>query len=51
MLDFLPSIRKCNDKFVIVTVHLAANLVEQPRVVTLEEPNHRCIYRPIVAAP
>src|SRR4029079_4946852 len=32
LLDLLPSIRKCNDEFVIVAVHLAPDLVQQPRV-------------------
>jgi len=51
MLHFLAAIRICNDKFVIVTIHLAPDLVEQPRVMTLEEPNHCCFYRPMVASP
>jgi hypothetical protein len=28
LLDFLPTIRKCNDKFVIVTIRLAPDFVE-----------------------
>ena len=40
MLDLLAAIRKCNDKFVIVTIRLAPDFVQQPRVVTLEKPNH-----------
>lgn len=40
MLDFLPSIRKCNDKLIIVAVGLTADLVEQARVVSFEKPNH-----------
>ena len=40
LLDFLPAIRKCNDKFVIVTVGLATDFVKQPRVLALEKPDH-----------
>jgi hypothetical protein len=47
MLDLLAAIRKCNDKFVIVTIRLAPDLVEQSRVSSLEKPNHRCVYRPV----
>jgi hypothetical protein len=46
LLDFLPSIRKRNDKFVIVTVYLTPDFVEQPRLVPLEKPDHRISYRP-----
>ena len=38
MLDFLVAIRKCNDKFVIVTVSLAAYFIEQPARLALEKP-------------
>jgi hypothetical protein len=40
LLDLLPAIRKCNDKFVIVTVGLTTDFVQQPRIASLEEPNH-----------
>ena len=40
MLDLLASIRKCNDKFVIVTVCVAPDFVKQPRVASLEKPDH-----------
>jgi hypothetical protein len=40
VLDLLPTIRKCNDKFVIVTVRLAPDFVQQPRIASLEEPDH-----------
>ena len=40
LFHFLPAIRICNDKFVIVTIRLAADFVEEPRVLALEEPNH-----------
>jgi hypothetical protein len=47
VLDLLAAIGKCNDKLVIVTIRLAPDFVEQPRVVTLEKPNHCCLYRPV----
>src|ERR1043166_1928117 len=40
LLYFLPSVRKGDDKFVIVTVHLTTDFVEQPRCLLLEEPDH-----------
>lgn len=42
MLDLLAPIGKCNDKLVIVAIRLAPDFVEQPRVVTLEKPDHCC---------
>src|SRR3954462_15024649 len=47
VLDLLAAIRKCNDKFVIVTVGLAPDLVEQPGVVSFEKPDHCRIYRQV----
>jgi hypothetical protein len=47
LLDFLPSIRKCNDKLIIVPVGLTADFVEQARVVSFEKPNHCWSYRPL----
>jgi len=41
VLDLLSSIRICNDKFVIVTIGLPSNLVQQPRVAPFEKPDHR----------
>jgi hypothetical protein len=40
VLDLLAAIRKRNDKFVIVTVCLAPDFVQQPRVASLEKPDH-----------
>ncbi|HET7698549.1 MAG TPA: hypothetical protein VFK57_22730 [Vicinamibacterales bacterium] len=50
MLDFLAAVGKRDDKFVIVTIRLPPDLVEQPRVVPFEKPNHCWLYRPIAAA-
>jgi hypothetical protein len=46
LLDLLPAIRKRNDEFVIVTVGVTADLIEQLGVLTLEKPNHRTFYQP-----
>jgi hypothetical protein len=40
LLYFLMSIRKRDDKFVIISVDLSTDFVEQPRGLTLEEPDH-----------
>jgi hypothetical protein len=49
MLDLLPAVGKSNDKFVIVTVRLTADLVKQSGVLAFEKPNHRWVYRPVAA--
>jgi hypothetical protein len=51
LLDLLATIRKRNDKLVIVTVDVTADLINQLGVVTLEKPNHRTFYRPYAPRP
>jgi hypothetical protein len=51
LLDLLPTIGKRKYEFVIVTVHLAANLVQQAGGVALEKPQHRSVYRPLPFQP
>jgi hypothetical protein len=49
VLDLLPAIRICNDKFVIVTISLAPDFVQQPRIPSLEKPDHAAylsVYEP-----
>ena len=46
LFDFLPPIRKRKHKLVIVTVDLAADLVEQSCGIAFKKPQHRTTYRP-----
>jgi hypothetical protein len=51
LLDLLATIRKRNDKLVIVTVDMTADFVNQLGVMALEKPNHRTFYRPYAPRP
>jgi len=51
LFDFLPTVGKRKHKFVIVTIDLAADFVEQPCCVAFKKPEHRTTYRPLPFQP
>jgi hypothetical protein len=50
-LDLLPAVRKRKHEFVIVTIDLAADFVQQPCGVAFKKPEHRIVYRLLTRRP